>query len=283
MAETFDDHDDVMELDHDDKERSKFRAGMKLVAAGFVATVVVVAAILFIVNRNGDSEDASHSGGGVSSNADPAADVEWAGKKADWLGTMVYFPKDTKGQPLSTTVRDYSGDPGAAGSGTPSRTVFQTTDFSGGAPVPFSTQDGPTGFDGTVPVGYSQSAAGAALAAVPYMYQEMTPLKSTYVEYVEKCIYEPSTEDISSARSRADTDGRNPSSAEDVFGQAVSMYSVDVFDGDYAKITLYINASDGPGGVPMELRWDENTWKLSGIGAPTQISEIPQDVHSWSR
>ncbi|MGO2516850.1 MAG: hypothetical protein ACTH8X_12095, partial [Corynebacterium variabile] len=245
MAETFDDHDDVMELDHDDKERSKLRPGMKLVAAGFVATVVVVAAILFIVNRNGDSGNSSTADNSASGD-DLVSEMEWTGKRADINGQMVYFPKDTKGQPFSTTVRDYSGDPGAAGSGTPSRTVFQTTDFSGGAPVPFSTQDGPTGFDGTVPVGYSQSAAGAALAAAAY-FPQISPVRTTYEEFVEKATYRPTSDQLSRAAERVadDKDSRAPGEHGTIVGAAASMYSVPVFDTDYARVILYIPQKEG--------------------------------------
>lgn len=260
-------------------QRSKSREALKPIAAGFVVVVVVLVAVLFFINRDSDETTTP-----AEDTADAVLGMQWSGKQADVWGNMVYFPKDTKGQPLTERVRDYTGDTVAAASGTPSKTVFQTTDFSGGVPVPFSTQDGPTGFDGTVPIGYSQSAAGAALAAAAYATQ-VSPVRTTYEEFIAKGTYQPTSAQLAKARERVadEADSRAPGPHGEIAGWHFPMYSIEVFDGDYARVVLYASLSDGNAAWPIELRWDNNTWKFSATGEVQEPAEIPQGVISWAR
>lgn len=74
----------------------------RIVAAGFVAVVIVAAVALFIAGRFGgdDSTDASGDGaaggaGGAVSSGQVAERFEWADRKADVNGQMVYKPEHT--------------------------------------------------------------------------------------------------------------------------------------------------------------------------------------------
>jgi hypothetical protein len=268
------------EQDSDREGRKSFR---RILAAGFIVVVVVVAAVLFFVNRGNDDKDGALSGGSGSST--PAEQFDWAGKKADPRGVMVYFPKDTKGQPLSDSTRDYSGNQTAAASGTPSDTVFETTDFSGGAPIPFSTKDGPTGFDGTVPTGYSKSAAGAALALAAYLPQ-VSPVRTTYEEFTQKATVDATSDSLARAadRVRDPEDSRAPRPQGEIEGGAFPLYSVQAFDGDYARIILYNgNDPDRLVAISGDLRWEDNTWKGVGMNLVKDVSEVPQGAQSWVR
>jgi hypothetical protein len=267
------------EQDSDREGRKSFR---RILAAGFIVVVVVVAAVLFFVNRGNDDKDGALSGGSGSST--PAEQFDWAGKKADPRGVMVYFPKDTKGQPLSDSTRDYSGNQTAAASGTPSDTVFETTDFSGGAAIPFSTEDGPTGFDGTVPTGYSKSAAGAALALAAYAPQ-ISPVRTTYEEFTQKATVDATSDSLARAadRVRDPKDSRAPGEPGEIVGEAWPQYTVDAFDGDYARITLYFQTAEEPGSWTCDLKWEDGIWKLAGASSISKVDAVPQGAQSWVR
>lgn len=253
----------------------------RVLAASFLTVVVVAAAILLIVNRvgNDDSDTGSsttHSEGG------PLADqYDWEHKEADYFGQMVYAAEDRKGQILSETTREY-GSPTSTEAKTShaDEVVFQATDFSGRLPIPFSTTDGPTGFDGEVPVGYSQSAAGASLAAGAYVTQMWTP--PHYAEYVEKATVDPSTELISEARKTADESRQNFDDKGDIFGFANTAYEMVTFDGDYARINLYLrDKQEGTGRVTVDLRWVDGMWKTDRTGELSMVDEVPQEASIW--
>lgn len=256
----------------------------KFVAAGFLVVIVGLAAVLFVVTRGGEDDGASDSSDSAIDTSKPLSEqFEWEGKEADPLGTMVYFPKDEKGQPLSDSVRDYSDDPEAAASGTPSETLFQTTTFAAGTPIPFSTEDGPTGFDGTVPIGYSKSGAGAALAAAAYANQ-ISPIRGTYAEFAEKGFIDPTSEFLEKSERREKEQGREPEEQGELFSQAYVNYTVDAFDGDYARISIYRQYEDTPAAFSLDLRWDTNTWKLDGnLSVPSKVDRIPEEAHTWKQ
>lgn len=256
----------------------------KIIAAGFLIVVLVVAAGLFIINRGGEDDQAQPVGGG---DADVSAEqFQWADKKADPWGTMMYLPEDRRGQVPSTDTRQYPDPFGMqAANARAEGVVFQATEFSAGAPIPFSTTDGPTGFDGTVPIGYTQSAAGATLAASAYLTQSAHP--PTYAEYFRKVTINPSTADIAKAEQRVEENRAAHEANDDITGAAMRFYQVDAFDGDYAKIRLYlVSAAGGPKSVAefsYEYRWIDGMWKPSGKDTTRVLDAVPQEAESWEQ
>lgn len=253
----------------------------RMIAAGFLAVLVVAAAALFIVNRNGGDGDNNSASTKDSVSADQ---FTWSDKQADPWGTMMYLPEDRRGQILSEDTRTYS-DPfsESAGSARAEGVIFQATEFSGGAPIPFSSTDGPTGFDGVVPTGYTQSAAGATLAAAAYFTQMTMP--PSYAEYIEKATINPSTDDIAKAKDRVEENRAAHEEHDDIVGGAMRFYQVDAFDGDYAKIRLYlVSAAGGKDSVlesTADYRWVDGMWKISDQSGRRVLDTVPEEAESW--
>lgn len=254
----------------------------QFMAAGFLVVVVGVAAVLFIVNRGDGDDQAGQQNGDSSANGEeqPLADqYSWEHKEADPFGQMVYAAEDRRGQVLSDTTREYDSADDAANAAVDD-VVFQATDFSGRVPIPFSKTDGPTGFDGTVPVGYSQSAAGASLAAAAYFTQSWTP--SHYAEYMEKATVDPSSDDIARAEDEAEAGSQNFDENELIFGWANPAHQVITYDGDYAKINVFMqDRDDNAVQTTVELRWVDGMWKTSSVSEMEQIDAIPEEASVW--
>lgn len=251
----------------------------RVLAASFLTVIVVAAAILLIVNRVGDDDSDTSAQEPVT-----ADQYSWADKKADPWGTMMYLPEDRRGQILSEDTRDYA-DPSsdAAADARAEDVIFQATEFSGGAPIPFSSTDGPTGFDGVVPTGYTQSAAGATLAAAAYFTQMTMP--PSYAEYIEKATIDPSTDDIAKAEDRVEENRAAHEEHDDIVGGAMRFYQVDAFDGDYAKIRLYlVSAAGGEDSVlesTADYRWVDGMWKISDQSGRRVLDTVPEEAESW--
>ncbi|MGP9725288.1 hypothetical protein ACT3SZ_14865 [Corynebacterium sp. AOP40-9SA-29] len=255
----------------------------RMIAAGFLAVLVVAAAALFIVNRNG-GDDSSSAGSGSSTQQGGqslADEYEWRHKEADFFGQMVYAAEDSLGQILSETTREYESPTSTeARESRAEGVVFQATDFSGRLPIPFSTTDGPTGFDGMVPVGYSQSAAGASLAAAAYITQMYNP--PSYAEYIEKATTDPTTEELSEARKRVADNEQYFDAGDDIVGFANTAYDVVTFDGDYARVNLFVRDNhDEVGQVTMDLRWVDGMWKGDETSELSVLDAMPQGVSIW--
>jgi hypothetical protein len=250
-------------------------------AASFLIVIVVGAAILFAVNRVGDESQDTPGNPTQGAGASLADQYEWRHKEADFFGHMVYAADDPKGQILSESTREYDSPTSTeAKDSEATDVVFQATDFSGRLPIPFSTTDGPTGFDGEVPVGYSQSAAGASLAAAAYITQMWTP--PHYDEYVEKATVNPSTEVVSEAKKTAEQNRAAFEDKGDIFGFANTAYDVVTFDGDYARVNLFLrDKQDGTGKVTVDLRWIDGMWKVDRTSEMSVVDEVPQEVSVW--
>ncbi|WP_027020475.1 hypothetical protein [Corynebacterium sputi] len=243
-------------------ESTTWLSKSRVIALIFVAVLVVAGLVLFFARGSEDSPTAApatHPDGEDSVQAE-----QWAGKTADRWGTMVYFPVDSRGQILSErlTKRD-PADPSAQLIA-PEGVVMQYTDVgSTGMPVPFSTTDGPTGFDGTLPTGFSQSGAGAGLAAahwVATMWTEDTDVVDDYAAMADG--FSQKNIERRKRMARGETGGNL--SDEMLSMPAAEAYKITAWDGDYARVTAYFR--DHKDDVDfyltydMDLRYSNGQW-----------------------
>ncbi len=278
----------------------------RIIAAGFLVVVVVVAAALFIVNRkSGDggagggsaAGGSSWNAGGLPMDSRSVADrFEWADRKADINGQMVYKPEPRVGKILSETTRSYSSPTGVeASTARPEGVIFQSIDMANAVPVPFSMSDGPTGFDGNVPVGYTRSFAGAALAAGAYNCSTLTFFPSVAKE--KTIVYEPTAEQMESVRAgeRAMKEElhKSPEGAYDVFQTGVvnapDGYTIEAYDGSYARVIIYDRSNNLESGgqsiyaSTVDLIWVDHGWMLKGYShTPEKLDSFPEGMIAWT-
>lgn len=249
-----------------------------------VVVVVIALAIVIVAGRNSGGSDDDEQSGGNSASSDSmgtAGNFEWKDKKADAFGRMGYLPvDDDRGQILSTTPRTYSGND-TASTARPEGVVFEATRFSGGWPIPFSESDGPTGFDGNVPVGYTKSSAGAALAATAYYTMSAWP--ATIAEYTDKVLIDPPAEQVSWAKEQS----RNatPKSTDEITisGNSSGHYEVSVFDGDYAQVIVYTTSPSTSRvlAAQYDLNWVDGMWKVKTLSAAEPMDSLPEGAQTW--
>ncbi|MEL4212008.1 hypothetical protein [Corynebacterium bovis] len=287
----------------EDKGSSGF---VKVIAAGFLVAVVVVAAALFIVNRKSGDGDAgggaaaggsSWNAGGEAMDSRSVADrFDWADRKADINGQMVYKPEPRVGKILSETTRSYPSPTGVeASTARPEGVVFESIDMIKIWGIPFSMSDGPTGFDGNVPVGYTRSAAGAALAAAAYNAGTVNYLPSP--EKYKTIFANPTSGQLDFARREEQVQLASlealGESATDAFGEAIMNapdgYTIDAYDGNYARISIYDRAPNPDTGRQVinaslsDLIWTEHGWKLKAVADKTvELDSFPEGLISWT-
>lgn len=279
----------------------------KIIAAGFLVAVVVVAAVLFIVNRNsgdGDAGGGSAAGGsawnagGESMDSRSVADrFEWADRKADINGQMVYKPEPRVGKILSETTRSYPSPTGVeASTARPEGVVFETIDMAKMYPIPFSMSDGPTGFDGNVPVGYTRSAAGAALAAGAYNI--LTIQMNPDPQNAKSIIAGIGPDSVEAFRQLKDENAGDLSDQEALSEEAFRRgyiispagYKISAYDGSYAKVIIcnvYGPPSDWGGkniGIGyVDLVWTDQGWKAKMYTEMLpEHDSLPEGLISWT-
>lgn len=269
----------------------------RIVAAGFVAVVIVAAVALFIAGRFGgdDSTDASGDAaggaGGAVSSGQVAERFEWADRKADVNGQMVYKPEPRRGQILSDRVRSYPSASGPeASSSKPQGVIFQSITMAKNYPIPFSTSDGPTGFDGDVPIGYSRSAAGAALAAAAYngptVFSDPSPEKARSVFAKTTTDQLSKFEAMQKEREQyiADEGESKLDGFLDGRLDAPDGYIINSYDGSYARVTIFDKAlSKTIAAALVDLTWTEAGWKVKGLDPePAELDAFPEGMLSWT-
>jgi hypothetical protein len=247
-----------------------------------VVTVIAVNSSNSNQSNSADSTNSQDSSASSSEGDGAAAGFNWKDKKADPFGRMGYLSaEDDRGQILSTTTRSYATLDDAKRA-RPEGVVFQATRFSGGWPIPFSTSDGPTGFDGTIPIGYTKSAAGAALAAAAYDTQ--TSMQISQEEFTRKVWLNKATDDqLAEAKQNSEKAREVRGDEITVDGTSAGHYAVTAFDGDYAQVVVYVT-SPSTGRViadQWELQWSEGMWKLKYIAAMQKFDELPEGVSTW--
>ncbi|MGV0337744.1 hypothetical protein [Corynebacterium bovis] len=279
----------------------------KMIAAGLIVVVIGVAAALFIVNRKGGGDDGGGSvagGGGVwNAGGEPmdsrsvAARFEWADRKADINGQMVYKPEPRIGKILSRTTRSYPSPTGVeASTARPEGVIFETIDMATMYPIPFSISDGPTAFEGNVPVGYSRSAAGAALAAGAYNI--LTIQMNPDPQKAKTIIAGLDSSSVDAFRQFKERDSADMSSknalSEEAFRSGYIMspagYKVAAYDGSYAKIlicTIFGPPSDWKGkniGIGyVDLVWTDQGWKAQMYTEMIpEHDSLPEGLISWT-
>ena len=168
--------------------------------------------------------------------------------------------------------------------------VFQLVDFSSAAPVPFSESDGPTGFDGMVPIGYTQSAAGAGLAAEAY---QGAGLSNVYPEFIEK-VSIGATSDIQEKAKRNSAEIGQRKEFRDAhkpgYYPASEGSKVEMIRPDYARVSMYSRGEkeDGTDGlviITRDLAWVDGRWKMNFDADPAlgDADELPEGAWSWSQ
>lgn len=256
----------------------------------YIVTIVVlvlavlVAAVIAMVRGGGDNETSEATPDQNAVPGDIASNFEWKDKKADSFGDMEYLPEDERGQILSEKTRDYA-TPEEAEAARPEDVVFQAVKFSAGWPIPFSTSDGPTGFDGSVPVGYTNSAAGAALAAGAYFTHIAAP--PTGEEYARKVLLNPTESAVEQIIEGAEA-GRAAHEAHDpIFGDTTRGFNITAFDQDYARVVVYHQYPGGGEnsvvGAEYSLKWSDDMWKIADIEGAEQMSALPEEIETWDR
>lgn len=256
----------------------------------YIVTIVVlvlavlVAAVIATVRGGGDNETSEATPDQNAVPGDIASNFEWKDKKADSFGDMEYLPEDERGQILSEKTRDYA-NLDEAKAARPENVVFQAVKFSAGWPIPFSTTDGPTGFDGSVPVGYTNSAAGAALAAAAYFTQAASP--PTGEEYARKVLLDPTEEAVERITKQADESRSIHEAHDPIVGDTSRGFNVTAFDQDYARVAIYLQAAGGGEQSVLaseySLKWVDGMWKIADIEGAEQMDELPEGIETWDR
>lgn len=241
------------------------------------------------------SDDENTSGSEQVAAADDDRPVEerfeWQARAADPNGILIFQPKasESKGQILSTETRSYEPGSEEAKNSEPEGVVFQLVEYSPSAPIPFSTSDGPTGFDGVVPTGYTQSAAGAALAADAYAAAAFSP---DYPEFIDKASVGATEETRKRVEDVATEIAKDKETLRSVHavgrGPASEGAKVELLRPDYARVSLYSRGEkeDGTQGIialTRDLEWVDGQWKMN-ISADPSVSEsdeLPEGAWTW--
>lgn len=256
-----------------------------IVTVAVLVLVVLVAAGVALLRNGGDDSVSPEPVPTQEIQADDTASkFQWKDKKADSFGDMEYLPEDERGQILSEQTRSYD-TLDEARAARPQNVVFQAVKFSAGWPIPFSTSDGPTGFNGSVPIGYTNSAAGAALAAGAYFTQIAAP--PTGEEYARKVFLNPTSENIERLKENSDKNRAAHAEHEPIVGDTSRGFTVTAFEKDYARVAIYVQGTGGGEGSVMgnefSLEWKDNMWKVARIESVQQMNDLPEGVETWDR
>ena len=260
---------------------------------GVVLSAVFAGSVLTACGN--DEEENAASDQVVSSEDDRPVEerFEWQARAADPNGILIFQPKgsESKGQILSTETRSYEPGSEEAKTSEPEGVVFQLVDFSPVEPVPFSESDGPTGFDGMVPTGYTQSAAGVALAAAAYTAAAFSP---NYPEFIEKASVgatEETRKRVESVAAQIAQDKETLRSVHKVGrGPASEGAKVDLIRDDYARVSLYSfgkrqDGTEGLVSITQDFQWIDDQWKLSISGTPevSAVETLPKEAWTWDQ
>ena len=260
---------------------------------GVVLSAVFAGSVLTACGN--DEEENAASDQVVSSEDDRPVEerFEWQARAADPNGILIFQPKgsESKGQILSTETRSYEPGSEEAKTSEPEGVVFQLVDSSPVEPVPFSESDGPTGFDGMVPTGYTQSAAGAALAAAAYAAAAFSP---NYPEFIEKASVgatEETRKRVESVAAQIAQDKETLRSVHTV-GRAPASEGVrvELIRPDYARVTIYSrgekeNGMQGLIALTRDLEWVDGQWKMNISSNPSvsESDQLPEEACTWNQ
>ncbi|GAB2554625.1 hypothetical protein [Nocardia heshunensis] len=144
------------------------RSSMTLILALVAVGTIVLAAIVVAVLHHGEgdqSQGVAPSSGAVTTAAGEPA-TGFADPDVDAFGRRVDIPHNPDGQPLPQTKGPHTSDDPAFLTAAPVLPEQGGWQRVYAASVPFSVSDGPTALVDGVPVGYSHTPQGAALAGL---------------------------------------------------------------------------------------------------------------------
>ena len=142
-----------------------------------------------------------------------------------------------------------------------------------------------------VPTGYTQSAAGAALAAAAYAAAAFSP---NYPEFIEKASVgatEETRKRVESVAAQIAQDKETLRSVHTV-GRAPASEGVrvELIRPDYARVTIYSrgekeNGMQGLIALTRDLEWVDGQWKMNISSNPSvsESDQLPEEAWTWNQ
>ncbi|NNH72989.1 hypothetical protein HLB23_24535 [Nocardia uniformis] len=253
-----------------------------LLAALFVALIVIAAAIVFTI-RGGDSDEQHEPEPTVPATVPGGSNDGFGVPVTDVYGRRVDVPAAEAGQPLPQTGSPVTeSDPSwltASPAGTTGRGGWQRV-F--GVSVPFSTSDGPARISDGMAAGYAHSPRGAALAGVYITHQlAARPADPAVVARVNY-----SRQDMDTYRSKVAAGTLPTHQPEEVTRWVIApdAYQVVSWSPDLCVLKIAVRAKPGTPqqaptwtAVPVSVVWTGGDWNLlpsSEVNGGQQISSI---------
>ncbi|MGW4247670.1 hypothetical protein [Nocardia sp. NPDC004722] len=149
------------------------RSSITLMLALVAVATIILAAIAVAVLHHGDSDESSGAApsSGPASTAAGQPKTGFAVPDVDAFGRRVDIPNNPDGQPLPQTRGPHTSDDPAFLTAAPLLPEQGGWQRVYAVSVPFSTSDGPTALVDGLPVGYSHTPQGAALAGVYALWE----------------------------------------------------------------------------------------------------------------
>lgn len=227
-----------------------------LIVAVVGVIVVVVAAGLFMAFGGSDDDGDQPAAGGPGAPAEEVAE-QFGSPTTDAHGRQVMVPINGVGFPLPQDTSASKGfDDPTSFTTAPAGMMWQQT---AQIVTPFSTSDGPTRMDGTVPRGFAHTPAGAALASATYTWRMMDGQLA--MELVEKAI-DPETESYAEISSAAGEMGPNDSPGKNVPRPSAFKVDPETCTPERCAPTATVKQLDGSTvTIPMmAVEWQDGDW-----------------------
>ena len=236
----------------------KQRQGAPVVLIGAVVAVivVVVAAGLYMAFGGRDDEGDQPAAGGPSAPAEEVAE-QFGSPTTDAHGRQVMVPINGVGFPLPQDASASKGfdDPGAFTTA-PAGMMWQQT---AQVVTPFSTSDGPTRMDGTVPRGFAHTPGGAALASATYFWRIMDGLVAA--ETVDKA-FDADADGYQEAQQAVGEMGPDDSVGEGMPRPSAFKVSPDTCTPERCEVTVTMKQADGKTVTfpSVTVVWKDGDW-----------------------
>ncbi|MEV6427019.1 hypothetical protein [Nocardia sp. NPDC051463] len=266
--------------------------GLGAVLAVLIAVVVTVGAVR---NNAAEGDQVSKTGTTservpVSGSAGPQSAAGFGGSDVDAFGHRFDIPNNPAGQPLPQSgsprkPTDSDWQTGAPG-GTDQPGGWQRV--YGGPVIPFSATDGPTRIDNNVPVGFTQTPQGAALAAEQIYWR-------TVARPTDRALWQQMV--LLSAQEQADRDrkiaeGKVPDELPEKAKPllfASDAFRIESYGEDFAVVRIARKTRDflhgGHSWVAMRLNvlWRDGGWKLKSSASDAQPLETIDSIDGWTQ
>lgn len=263
------------------------RGTTTLLLALLVAALVVIGAVTALLIRHDSDDTAAPDTSTATTPSGSGQASGFAMPDIDKFGRRVDVPNNRYGQPLpqaGTPRRASDPDWLTAAPTLPEQGGWQRV-F--GTSVPFSTSDGPTAILDGVPVGYSHTPQGAALAAVYVTWQAYArPGDWTLRERMEVMTAADRTE-----FERLKAAGKVPDQAPAAVTQwltAPDGFRIESWANDLCLLRLATKAEPASSGAPRWLAsqvamvWDGQGWRLR-LAADGELPKTSLDsLEGWT-